>query len=198
MDIKPALVVDASQIKDLATEGRVEVLLPVERERMPGGRGSDPGSSILSCGAEVALIRSAQLKQGAPASAAPHFRFPSGVERLDQILDPVLAGWREDGRDAEAQAHAGHAADGVPKLVRALEEGVVVELGVVGEPVLPPVPEQTSNHVGGGPPFHQKRGRKSPVERDSGQNVEAGAGPNHQILDEVEAVELGGTSGDPG
>src|SRR5262249_14397094 len=63
----------------------------------------------------------------------PHFGLPQAVEALDGSLEARLAGRDKDGHDAQAQADAGHATNGVGVDLRSLEERVVVELCVAGQ-----------------------------------------------------------------
>ncbi len=78
--------------------------------------------------------------------ARPDFRLPAPVEGLNGRLEPGLPRRGEDGDHPEAQAEAGHAADRVAVMMRALEDGIVVELDVRGEAERAPVLHEGVHH----------------------------------------------------
>ena len=102
------------------------------------GSGFDAWGMFGMMGAEESGVARVQLGRVAVASAVPDLGLPKGVEALDLVLESLFAWWGKDGDDAEAKAVMDQAAKMRRMAVRALENGVVVELCVSGQAPAPP------------------------------------------------------------
>ena len=110
------------------------------RIRKWGARGSSfdaRGMFGVMCGEERG-VAPVQLRSVAMAAAVPDLGLPEGIEALDLVLEALFAWWGKDGDDAEAKAVMDQAAKMRRMAVRALENGVVVELCVSGQAPPPP------------------------------------------------------------
>lgn len=130
--------------------------------------------------------------------ARPDFGLPAAVVTLDGSLEAGLARRGEDGDDLKGEAEANDAADGVGKLMSALEAGVVVELSIGGQADVVPVGQKRlesfpSGDEGPGPGLHQ-----AAVERDGVENLDIDSAANDKAGDDVEAIQFGVALGDLG
>jgi hypothetical protein len=73
--------------------------------------------------------------------AGPDLGLPPAMEALDSGLKASLTGRDKDGHHLQAEAQAHHRTDHVRMLVRALEARVIIELGIIGQPELAPMPQ---------------------------------------------------------
>ena len=120
----------------------------------------------------------------------PNFALPQAIEPFDGILQTRLARRRKHWDDAQRQTQAGDATHRVGIVVCPLEHIIVVKLGVVGEPVGSPAPQQ---RLYGGSrsalPHDPGIGQRA-MQADTGQQADQRTVGNLQVLNEVEAVEF--------
>lgn len=102
------------------------------------GSGFNAWGMFGMMGSEESGVASVQLGSVAVVSAVPDLGLPKGIEALDLVLESLFAWWGKDGDDAEAKAVMDQAAKMRRMTVRALENGVVVELCVSGQAPSPP------------------------------------------------------------
>jgi hypothetical protein len=175
---------------DLPPQRRLPVKLPRRGERAARWRRLVSEGRLPSVRRNVAGRDGGEPLQALVVAAVPDFELPAAVEALHPCLEPVLLDRGKYWRDGEAQAEARHAANRVPELVRPLEARVVVELGVRREPQGPPVGHEgvedyLGRHRADGP-----RPREAAMEREGGQHVDVDPAFDHQVLDDIEAVQF--------
>jgi hypothetical protein len=127
------------------------------------------------------------------------FRLPSPVEGLDVGLEAALAWGREDRDDRELEAEPDDPSEGVGFDSRALEDGVVVELGVAWQTGLRPVLDELFARESRGDSRGGPTGAESSVEADAVEDSDVGATEiraDDQIDDGVEAVEFDASLGE--
>ena len=92
----------------------------------------------------IGIGHSLEAKQVRVPGASPDLFLPQAIESLDERLEPGFARSSEHGGNPESKAQAGHSSDAIA-MAAALEHSVVIELGVRGQPELPPVGNRTGH-----------------------------------------------------
>jgi len=186
-----SVLIGPTDVDDRSGERCLKIEVPVPRQRSTWGssidtrRGALPGCDDESPGA------SGQSPEIRVMKSMPDFLLPAGVVVLDGGLEPGLSRWGEDGGDAKLQTEANDASERVLTAVVALEEGVVVELGVVREAVLGPMRDERFDREFRGPGGSDPTGAESSLKTECIENHHIRAAFDDESLDEVEAVELG-------
>jgi hypothetical protein len=194
----PALAGGASQEHDATAGSGLEIQTPLF------GKAAACGSSVQAVGvalagrSDVAGRPFLQVREGRGQEAAPDFGLPQAVERLDGGLKAGFAGRDEDGDDAEAEAQANDAAEGIRFVVRTLETGVIVELRVSGQADGPPVfqegvEDRRGHNAGAWPGLNE-----AAVQGNGGKNLDFLSVGQDQVFDHVESVEFDGVLGEVG
>ena len=117
----------------------LEIGLPGEKQGTALGRTINPCRSALAVGPDVAAGLRLKAGQGIMVEATPHLGLPTAVEVFDGSLEAGLPGRCEHRGHAQLQADPDNAAQGVATAVATLEDCVVVELCISGQPELTPV-----------------------------------------------------------
>jgi len=117
--------IGAAQEDERACERRIRVEGEVPRK---GGLLAAPGVA-RTMGGNIPVRMLLQVSLAAAMDALPEFALPEAVEALDGVLKPRFARLGKDGDDAQRQAQAADAPNGVGELMRALEDGVVSNWG---------------------------------------------------------------------
>jgi len=123
---------------------------PGGREWLSRRRRLDPGGYARAVGVDIApgtLVESSERRM---VEANPHLGLPAAVEVFDGGLESTLLRRREDRRDPELQAGPHDAAQRILSVVAPLENGVVVELGIGGQPEGAPVLHERLHDGSGG------------------------------------------------
>jgi len=127
--------------------------------------------------------------------SGPNFCLPSPIETLDRGLKASLA-WRGEHRHyVQTQAEPHDRTNYVSMLMRALENGVVIELRIVWQPHLLPMtyqrfPGQPRVHTFTRPSINQ-----TAMQRNCSQDLYPDTTTNDQPLDDIELVKLCGLTG---
>lgn len=197
-DIESSEVVGASQ-EDDASHGRC---LQVERPRVGEGKSSgsveDELAMSFSGGVDVSAGAFAQVVEGVWEEAIPDFGLPESVEGFDGGLEAGFARRGKDGRDAEAQAQADDASQGIGKIMWSLEAGVVVELSVSGQADEPPVFEEAVEDDVGDDALVRPGSVETAMEGDAGEDVDIVAAWQSESFDDVEGIEFDAFVGEIG
>jgi hypothetical protein len=155
------------------------------------------GSSVLAVlglevmGLDEAVGAAPQLVRRGMVEALPDFGLPEVVERLDLVLEAVLAGWGEDGSNAQAQAEEGDGAEAIGVVVRAVKAQVVVELCVGGQAMLAPVKQQGGAGELGGDGGSQEAAAKAAVQGDCVEDLDFTAPLDDESFDDIKGVQFG-------
>lgn len=189
-----SLVVRAPEVHDPTARVCLEIQLPAPREDPPRWRGLEAYRGAPPIGRDVPIRTRAEGLEALVVEATPDLRLPASVEALDRGLGPRLPWRSEDGRDAERQAEAGHAANAVLELVGSLEPGVVVELGILGQADFAPVLNETLHDGDRADRRSRPRSHETTVKRDRVQHFDIGAAFDDETLDDIEAIQLGGST----
>lgn len=168
----------------------LQVQLPLVGKRSPWWGGLEAQDRPLPDRRHVAIRTLPQGRTGGMMETGPHLGLPSSIVAFDRPLEPGLAGRREHRDDPHTQTQARDTADGIRALMRALEPGVVVELGIAWQPELPPVRDQGLNHGARPDRWTGPRRDQPAVQREAVEHFDAGPAFDHQTLDDVEAVQL--------
>src|SRR3989441_4082511 len=171
----------------------LQVRLPPDRERAPLGSSLDAGGGALAVSADIAPGALLEVRERIVVEARPDLGLPSAVEVFDGGLESAFLRRHKDRDDIEAQAGPHNATDRVSMLMRALEDGVVVELCVGRPPALSPVLHERLHR---GLRGHQRLGPgagQPAMQGNDVEDLEADATFERQALDRVEAVEFGST-----
>ena len=103
-------------------------------------------SSPLAVGHGIFSRLSLHSAQRVEMEALPDFSLPTSVKAFHRSLEPGFS-WRSKDRGySQAQAKSNDASDGIPKLVSALETGVVIKLGIGRQSERSPMFNQCLNH----------------------------------------------------
>ena len=156
------------------------------------------GGGLSAMGGDVTRRDVFQGGHAAAMMSLPDLGLPKGVEPFDGILETRLARGCEHRNHPQRQAQAADAPDRIGELVSTLEDRIVVELGVAGQPMLAPVPEQGIHSDLGAGPRHDPGRREGAMQADAGEHRHQRAVGVLQVLDEVEAVEFGFSCGQIG
>ena len=184
-------VIRTTQIDDSACERKLVIGLPILRERTSRGTSVNAWRRALSSGESEAIGTSLDGIVVLVEEALPDPLLPATVEAFDDSLEASLMGWREDGDNVELQAEADDTTKGVRKLTCSAENSVVVELGVLREPVSAPMGNQRIGGDFGGPRGSDPTGTQARLETDGSHDVHVSAALQAQVFDEVEAVDVG-------
>lgn len=137
-----AVLVGAANEDHLSAKRRMQVDLKVlgHRSARRGRFGSLATTSSVR--GDGGIRTCLQFAHTAHAVALPDLGLPQTVEALDAVLHPVLQRQHEHRNHPQRQTQATDAAHRVSELVRPLKHGVVVILGIRGQPVTLPAREQ--------------------------------------------------------
>ena len=181
----------SAEVDDFAGQGLAEV-------EPPGFREWSAWRSILNAAGGPFVGRQDETLRTLPESlqrgvmkTAPHLGLPTSVVVFDGRLKTGFARRGEDGSDAELQAESCHLAEAVFPVMGALEDGVVIELGVVGQAVDLPMFHQRSDRVFSGPQGSGKAVAQAAVKTDDREHFDLAATLDDKSLDEIEAVHFG-------
>lgn len=191
-----ATIIGATQKGNRSLERELKVERPVirkgssRRSRVEAwcctmARSIDKSPGAVGQGQEVRMLK-----------ASPDFVLPSSVVALDGGLKAGLSRGCEDRGDIELETKADHTPERIGPLMGALEEGVVIELGVIRKSVFSPVRDERFDREFGGPGGFDPTGAESAVQADSVENHDIGSAANDEPFHEVEAVEFGLTGCD--
>jgi hypothetical protein len=192
-----APIIGATQKDNRSLERKLQVERPVI------GKGSSRRSRVEAWCCTTASSLDEALGAGSEGfevvvlKASPDFVLPSSVVVFDGRLKAGLSRWSEDRDDIELETKADHATESIGPLMGALEEGVVVELGVIEKSVFAPVGDERFDREFGGPGGFDPTGAEAAVEADCIQDHDVGSTANDETFHEVEAVEFGLTGCNP-
>src|SRR5713226_5716926 len=191
-------LIGAAQVDDRAVERGIQIELEALGEWPAlGSLLAARGAASAVC-ADVAIGELAQLGQVFEPVALPKLGLPKRVKALDRVLKAWFARWGEHYDHAQGQAQPTDAANGVGVLVRPLEQRVVIELRVVGQPVATPALYQALQHCLGTGRIQRPDIGQPAVQRGAGEDRDQRAVGNLQILNQVKAVQLGVACGQCG
>ena len=191
------LVGRSSQIDDLAAYGLSEVQAKTVGQGPTCGQGIFASAMAASEGQDESTRDAAQIPEAGMVEPIPDHLLPSAIEVLDLGLEAGLSGRGEDGSDSQKQAESHDPTQDIRVLMGSLESGIVVELGIGRQPVLPPMAQQArkcclGGHLGGLGP----RLSEASVQGDGRQDVDQRPVLNPEVFDQIEAVDFGLGRGD--
>ena len=149
-------------------------------------------------GCDVSCRNATQGSDIRAVMTLPNLALPQAIESFNGVLQAGLARWRENGNDAQRQAQAADATHRVGQVMRTLEHIVVVKLSIVGQPLRPPSRQQRFYGAGRSALRHDPGISQCAMQADARQQADQRTVGNLQVLNEVEAVELCFTTGQPG
>src|SRR6266542_3171348 len=159
----------------------------------------DPRRPVPSQGRDMPSRALAQALHRGLLEPQPYLGLPPAVVALDGRLEPQLVGRDEHRHNLQAQAGPDDPPQRIGVAVRALEDHVVVELGVAGQADPPPMLDQRSHHQLRGHSSDDRPGNRQPaMHRHPVEDLDLGPVPDDQPLDNVEAVQLGAGVGQVG
>ena len=188
--------IGAPQKDHAPTWMRLGIERPADRKRLPWRRVLAAQGATLPMMDDIPTGALLQRLQTGVTPAPPDLALPQAIEVLDQVLKSRFARGCKHRNDAERQAQAADAADGIRPLVRALKARVVVELRVSGQPALAPALEQVRHDRGGGDGGLRPDTDAATMQRSAGEDGNRGAMRKVEFLDKVEGIELGVAGGD--
>src|SRR5512135_2840037 len=163
------------QVDDPAPWSGLEVQSPSLREGTPPRGRLDAVGSVATKGRYISLRSLLQVRQRDVLEPGPDLRLSGAVVVLDRRLEAELMGHDEHRHHAQAQAQPTHPPHHVRVGVRALEDRVVVELGVAGQAERPPMLDQRCDHdLGRHARLHRERGGQSSVQGDAVEYLDLG------------------------
>src|SRR5688572_30978724 len=114
----------------------------------------------------------------------PDLGLPPPVVALDSCLEAGLLRRSEDRYDTKTQAKAHHATDGVTMLVRSLEAGVVVELGIARQTRCTPMSNEIFHSTSSGDWAFARPGRhQASIDRDAVEYLNVNSATNNKAFD---------------
>jgi hypothetical protein len=184
------IVVAATQEDDLATGMGLQVKLKVLREGPSlGSAFSAPGgASLVSVGVEARLLL--QARQALMLEALPDVGLPVAIVVLDGGLEAKLTRRHKHGHDGQLQAQSANRADGIRMLMRSLKEGIVIELGVAGQPPSLPVLKAAFSYQGGREVLFGPGGSQVAVKRSDVEHPKLWPVFYHQPLDRIPKIQF--------
>lgn len=183
-----ALVIGAADEDDLGgSANRQPIWRPVEARRC----------SLLTLlgfevmGGDEAVGTEAQLGAVGVAKAFPDLGLPEVVEGLALVLEAMLAGRSEDGRDSQGQAEEGDGTEAIGMVMRPVKAQIVVERSVGGQAVRTPVGQQRILGELGGDGGVEETAAKAAVQGDGVEDLDFADRLNDAPLDNIKGVQLG-------
>lgn len=186
-----ALLVGAAQEDHHPLQRPLQIEFPVRGEGRPRRGAVAPRRQALAHRSDEAVGMARQRLEMVVLETLPNLGLPAAVVVLDGRLETSLSGRREDRDDAPLQAQAEDAAERVGPLMGPLEDGVVVELGIAGQALLPPVGDQRGDRGFRCPRRADPTAAEAPVKAHGVEHHDVGATADNQALHEVEAVQFG-------
>src|SRR5712692_522697 len=176
----------------------LEIPPPQRGKRTARGCGLDAGGPPRPERRHVARGAGLEHRERAVMEPRPDLGLPPAIVALDRRLKASLPRGREDRDDAEAQTQPAHPAERIGELMRALEAGVVVELGIARHAARAPVLEQQLDNRGGAQGRARPGRGQAAVQREPGEHLDVGAAGDDEAVDDVEAIELHACGDDRG
>src|SRR6266498_4322784 len=130
------------QVDQPATGPLLQVELPANGEGTPVRAGLDPRRPLLAQGSDIPLGMALQARQVVVLEARPDLGLPPAVVALDHGLEASLTRRHQHRHHCQAQTQPENPPQGVGVTMRAVEDHVVVELGIVGQTDRTPVLNQ--------------------------------------------------------
>jgi hypothetical protein len=190
----PTVGVGPTQVDDAAPGLSLEIEFPRAGEPRSARCHIDTQSSPLAVSEDIFGRLSLHGGQRVEMEALPDFSLPTSVKAFDRSLEPGFS-WRSKDRGySQAQAKPNDASDGIPKLVSALEAGVVIKLSVGRQSERSPVFNQGLNHRTSKDGAIGPRGDQTSVHRYCIENFDSGSTFDNQALDDIEAIQLASSS----
>ena len=182
----------SAPIDDLAAYGLSEVQVKPFKQGPTCRQGVFAGRMATPKGPDESTRDAAQIPEAGMVEPIPDHLLPSTVEVLDLGLEAGLSGRGEDRGDSQKQAEPHDSTQDIGVLMGSLESGIVVELGIGRQPVLPPVAQQAGKCGPGG----RLRGlgpclSEASMQGDGRQDVDQRPVFNPQVFDPIEAVDFG-------
>src|SRR4029453_12852088 len=177
---------------------RLEVWGPRRREGAGGGRRLDPLCGPTAEGGEVALRPFLESRQRFMVEPRPDLRLPAAIETLDGGLEATFPRRRKHRGDPESETGAPYAADRVPPVMPALEDGVVVELSIGRQSERLPVLHEGVDRDFRGDQWGRPRAGQASVQRDAAEDLKLQAPVKRQPLNDVKTVQFGSALSDLG
>src|SRR3954469_7839327 len=165
--------------------------MPVLRKASARWSGFATANGALAMGSNIEPRMRLQARQVDEIEALPHLALPKRVEALNEVLKAVFKRGCKHRDDTQRQTQAADTPDGVGKLVRALEAGVVIKLSIMRQPDRTPTSQQAADHrarvdAKPGPSI----GLIS-VQRGGSKHRELRSFIKLQVLDQIKTIELG-------
>jgi len=188
----------AAQEDHGAFERPAEVELEAFGEAAPLGCEFSAGGGLGAIGCDITGGDARQGFDIGEVVALPDLALPQPIEAFDGILETRLARWGEDRDHSQCQTQPADTSDGISELMRSLEDCVVVKLRVGGQPITAPALNQGLQRGPSAGPLHDPSLGQCAVQASAGEHIDKGTVGDLQVLDEIEAVELGSPSGQIG
>ena len=165
--------------------------LASEWKATPVGGGFSPGGGFGAISRDIACGDGRQACDIGEVMAPPDLALPQAVEAFDGILEAQLAWWCKHRNDLQRQTQATDTSDTVGKSVPSLEDRVVVELRIRGQPFAAPALKQNWEGSACAGPLHRPGVAQRTVQAGAGEHRDERPVGDLQILDEVKSVEFG-------
>jgi len=190
----PTTGVRSTQVDDAAPGLSLEIEFPRAGKPRSARCRIDAQSSPLAVGHGIFSRLSLHSGKRVEMEALPDFSLPTSVKAFDRSLEPGFS-WRSKDRGySQAQAKSNDASDGIPKLVSALETGVVIKLGIGRQSERSPMFNQGLNHRMSEDGVIGPRGDQTSMHRYSVENFDPSSAFDDQALDNIEAIQLASSS----
>ena len=155
----------------------------------------DASDSPATYGRHVLVRLRKQLPPRLEPEAVPNLGLPASIVALDGSLKSGFSQRCEDHRDSQAKAQSRYSPHSIRMSVRSLKNGVVVELGVVGQAELTPVLQQGVEGRFRRDFRPWPRSNQSAMQRDAVEHLDAVAALNDKSFHDVEAIQFGSPPG---
>jgi len=188
----------AAQEDHGAFERGAEVELEAFGEAAPLGCEFSAGGGLGAIGCDITGGDAGQGFDIGKVVALPDLALPQPIEAFDGILETRLARRGEHRDNPQCQTQPTDPPDGVGELVGSLEDRIVVKLRISGQPVTAPALKQGLQRGPSAGPLHDRSLGQCAVQAGAGEHIDKGAVGDLQVLDEIEAVELGSSKGQIG
>jgi len=144
--VHPTAGVRPAQVDDAAPELSLEIEFPRAGKLRSARCHIDVQSSALAVSEGIFGRLSLDGGERVELETLPDFSLPTSVKAFDRRLEPGFLWWSKDQDYSQARAKPNTTSDGVPKLVSALETGVVIKLSIGRKSIRSPVFNQGLNH----------------------------------------------------
>ena len=145
---------------------------------------------LVSIGLEILVGALEQTGSGPVLATIPDLFLPEGIEALDLVLEAMFSRDSKDGNHAQAQTLQSERSESAGMMVRSMETQIVIELGIMGQPVhLPVLVKVLASFCGGDGGIRPSSGQ-SAVEGDGRKDLNVDSSADDKVFDDIKRIQF--------